>query len=53
MECHKAPYEKNGMMKQPKAGLRLDGAAYIMHGSDDGAVVMSSIIQVKVLFISE
>ena len=27
-------------MKQPKAGLRLDGAAYIMHGSDDGPVVV-------------
>ena len=31
-----APYEKNGITKKPKAGLRLDGAAYIMHGSDDG-----------------
>ena len=40
VECHKAPYEKNGIMKQPKAGLRLDGAAYIMHGSDDGPVVV-------------
>ena len=40
VECHEAPYEKNGIMKQPKAGLRLDGAAYIMHGSDDGAVVI-------------
>ena len=36
-----APYEKNGITKQPKAGLRLDGAAYIiMHGSDDGPVVV-------------
>ena len=40
VECHKAPYEKNGIMKEPKAGLRLDGAAYIMHGSDDGPVVV-------------
>ena len=30
VECHKAPYEKNGVMKEPKAGLRLDGAAYIL-----------------------
>ena len=40
VECHKAPYEKNGIMKEPKADLRLDGAAYIMHGSDDGPVVI-------------
>lgn len=40
VECHKAPYEKNGLIKNPKAGLRLDGAAYIMHGSDDGPVVV-------------
>lgn len=39
IECHQSPYEKNGVRKEPKAGLRLDGAAYIMHGSDDGAVV--------------
>ena len=52
VECHKAPYEKNGIMKLPKAGLRLDGAAYIMHGSDDGPVVVVD-HQAKVLFISE
>ncbi|MGB0354427.1 MAG: c-type cytochrome domain-containing protein [Opitutales bacterium] len=40
IECHKSPYEKNGVLKKPKAGLRLDGAAYIMHGSDDGPVVI-------------
>tara|TARA_B100000123_G_C25687256_1_gene409128 strand:+ start:93 stop:1043 length:951 start_codon:yes stop_codon:yes gene_type:complete len=40
IECHMSPYEKNGLIKLPKAGLRLDGAAYIMHGSDDGAVVV-------------
>jgi hypothetical protein len=40
LECHKSPYEKNGILKKPKAGLRLDGAAHIMHGSDEGAVVV-------------
>jgi len=40
IECHKAPFEKNGSLKIPKAGLRLDGAAFIMHGSDDGPVVV-------------
>ena len=40
IECHRAPYEKNGILKKPKAGLRLDGAAYILHGSDEGTVVV-------------
>ena len=40
VECHKATHEQNGRLKQPKAGLRLDGAAYIMHGSDGGPVVV-------------
>ena len=39
IECHKAPYEQAGRVKNPKAGLRLDGAAYIMLGSDDGPVI--------------
>ena len=42
MECHKAPYELNGKSKEPKAGLRMDGAAYLMHGGDNGPVVVSS-----------
>ena len=40
VECHKAPHEENGRLKNPKAGLRLDGAAHIMHGSDDGRVIV-------------
>jgi hypothetical protein len=39
VECHRAPYEQAGRLKYPKAGLRLDGAAHIMQGSDDGAVI--------------
>jgi len=39
IECHKAPYEQNGKLKEPKAGLRLDGVAHILHGSDDGKVI--------------
>ncbi|MBT3635761.1 MAG: hypothetical protein HN531_02400 [Opitutae bacterium] len=42
VECHKAPYELNGELKKPKAGLRLDGAAYVMHGGDDGPVVVAN-----------
>ncbi|MBG30093.1 MAG: hypothetical protein CMI31_08845 [Opitutae bacterium] len=40
VECHKAPYEENGRKKEPKAGLRLDGAAHILHGGDDGRVIV-------------
>lgn len=40
VECHKAPYEENGRMKEPKAGLRFDGAAHILRGSDDGRVIV-------------
>jgi len=40
IECHKAPYVLNGRKKDPKAGLRLDGASHIMSGSDDGPVVI-------------
>ena len=39
VECHQAAYEQAGRMKNPKAGLRLDGAAHIMMGSDDGPVI--------------
>ena len=41
VECHKAPYELNGLLKKPKAGLRLGGAAYVMHGGDEGPVVVA------------
>ena len=40
IECHRAPYERNGVVKKPKAGLRLDGAAHIMYGSDESPVVV-------------
>jgi len=39
IECHKAPREKNGRMIRPKAGLRLDGLAHIMFGSQDAPVI--------------
>jgi hypothetical protein len=40
IECHKAPYEQNGKLKEPKAGLRLDGGAHILHGGNDGKVIV-------------
>lgn len=39
VECHKAPYEQNGRMKKPKAGLRLDGAWAWTLGSENGKVI--------------
>ncbi|MBP51962.1 MAG: hypothetical protein CMI27_02335 [Opitutae bacterium] len=40
VECHKSPHVQAGLLKEPKAGLRLDGAAFIMHGGDSGEVVV-------------
>lgn len=40
IECHKSPHEQAGRLKKPKAGLRLDGAAHILIGSDSGSVVV-------------
>lgn len=41
MECHKAPFEKDGKTVKPKAGLRLDAAWAIHVGSENGAVVVA------------
>lgn len=38
-ECHRAPYEEDGRLRKPKAGLRLDAARGIMEGSSDQFVV--------------
>jgi hypothetical protein len=40
IECHQTPYEKNGRLYKPKAGLRMDGLAHLMFGSDDGPVLI-------------
>jgi hypothetical protein len=40
IECHQAPYEKNGRLYKPKAGLRMDGLAHLIFGSDDGPVLI-------------
>ncbi len=39
-ECHQAPEEKNGRLIKPKAGLRLDGVAHWMFGSDEGPILV-------------
>lgn len=39
VECHKAPFEKDGKNVKPKAGLRLDGAWAIMLGGEGGSPV--------------
>ena len=40
LECHQAPREKNGRTYNPKAGLRMDGLAHLMFGSDEGPVLV-------------
>lgn len=40
VDCHRAPYEKGGKTKKPKAGLRFDGAWAIVLGSENGAVLV-------------
>jgi len=39
VECHKAPFEKDGKTTKPKAGLRLDGAWAIMLGGEGGSPI--------------
>jgi Planctomycete cytochrome C len=39
VKCHQAPEEKDGKVKKPKGGLRLDGAWAILAGSEDGSVL--------------
>ena len=39
VQCHKAPYEKAGRIRKPKAGLRMDTYDFVMKGSEDGAIV--------------
>lgn len=41
VQCHQAPYEKDGRMRKPKGELRLDGAWAIELGGDGGAVVVA------------
>ncbi|MEM8953940.1 MAG: c-type cytochrome domain-containing protein [Verrucomicrobiota bacterium] len=39
VECHKAPYEEGGRVKNPKADLRFDGAWAILVGGENGPVL--------------
>lgn len=39
-ECHQAPYEKNGRMMKPKAGLRFDNYEMLMRGFGDDPVII-------------
>lgn len=39
--CHRAPFrDERGMLRRPKAGLRLDGRGWILRGSDDHEVIV-------------
>lgn len=41
VDCHKAPYEKDGKLQKPKGGLRLDAAWAIMAGGEGGAALVA------------
>ncbi|MEO0417020.1 MAG: c-type cytochrome domain-containing protein, partial [Verrucomicrobiota bacterium] len=41
VSCHKAPYEDNGRVRKPKAGLRFDAAWAMEMGGDNGAIYES------------
>ncbi len=40
IKCHQAPHTEDGKLKKPKGGLMLDAARAIMHGGDNGGVVV-------------
>ena len=50
VECHRKPYEEDGRLKKPKAGLRLDGAWHILRGSDDGPIVVAERLDASTLY---
>lgn len=50
IDCHRKPYEEDGKLKKPKAGLRLDGAWHIMRGSDDGPIVVAERLDASTLY---
>ncbi len=39
VSCHKAPYEEDGRLQKPKAGLRFDAAWAIKAGGENGKVL--------------
>jgi len=39
VDCHRAPYEEDGKVKKPKAGLRLDAAWAILEGGENGKII--------------
>ncbi len=41
VQCHKAPFEKDGKTVKPKSGLRFDAAWAIQAGSENGAVLVA------------
>ena len=44
LDCHAAPYVKNGRTIHPKAGLRLDTYEWIIKGNLDGTIVEKAIL---------
>ena len=50
LDCHGAPYVKNGRTIPPKAGLRLDSHEWIIKGNLDGAIVSPGSLDESTLY---
>ncbi len=50
MDCHGAPYVKNGRTIQPKAGLRLDSHEWIIKGNLDGPIVSPGSLEESTIY---
>ena len=50
IDCHGAPFQKNGKTINPKAGLRLDTYEMVLKGTLDGTVVTPGKVEESVLF---
>jgi len=50
LECHQKPIKKGGRLINPKAGLRMDGLAHLLFGSDNGPVIEPNYPSKSVLY---
>lgn len=50
LDCHKAPFEEDGRLKKPKAGLRLDAAWAMLKGGDTGPALVPGDLKKSYMF---
>lgn len=49
-DCHKAPFEEDGRIKKPKAGLHLDAAWAMLKGGDTGPALVPGDLKKSYMF---